>query len=58
MRRERQIGMVNLEDDHHVRILCSDGLDTAYALELVDEIIAIKRMELAKRAATPEEPKP
>ncbi len=44
---ERQIGIVNLEDAHHVRIVCSVGLDTEYALKWAEEIIKLKRRELA-----------
>ncbi len=44
---ERQIGIVNLEDDRYVRITCSAGLDTECALDWVEEIIALKRRELA-----------
>ncbi len=48
---ERQIGIVNLEDDRYVRICCSAGLDTESALEWVEEIIALKRRELAEARA-------
>ncbi len=47
MIQERQIGIVNLEDDRYVRIVCSAGLDTECALAWVEEIIRLKRRELA-----------
>ncbi len=45
--RDRQIGIVNLEEDRYVRILCSVGLDTECALKWAEEIIQLKRRELA-----------
>ncbi len=47
MIQERQIGIVNLEEDRYVRICCSTGLDTECALRWAEEIIALKRRELA-----------
>jgi hypothetical protein len=45
---------MHLEDDHHVRIMCSEGLETAYALRWIEEIMALKRQELEKISqATP-----
>ncbi len=44
---ERQIGVINLEGDRYVRIVCSVGLDTKCALKWAEEIIALKRRELA-----------
>ncbi len=44
---ERQIGIVNLEEGRYVRIGCSPGLDTGCALKWAEEIIALKRRELA-----------
>jgi hypothetical protein len=49
--KERQIGIVNLEDARYVRICCSVGLDTNCALRWVEEIIRLKRQELAELAA-------
>ncbi len=48
---ERQIGIINLEDGRYVRICCSAGLDTECALKWVEEIIRLKRRELAGRIA-------
>ncbi len=47
IQQERQIGIVNLEEDRYVRICCSVGLDTECALKWAEEIIKLKRRELA-----------
>ncbi len=49
---ERQIGIVNLEEDRYVRICCSAGLDTECALKWAEEIIKLKRRELSGEEVT------
>lgn len=55
---ERRVGVIDLPDGGHVRIMATMGVDAAEALDWAEEIIALQRRVLAKRRAPGTDVKP